>query len=198
MFTKNIIKLQKLSKIPYFTIEDAADTLEIGIESARVFCSRYAKKGLLVKLKNNFYSTLQKLENISVTELISIANILQVPSYVSLMTAMAYYGVTTQVQRNFIESISLKRTVEYDAKDIMFKFYRIKKKYFFDFVRAGNIFIAAKEKSFIDSAYLYSFGKYKFDINSLDINKLDIVKIKKLIKPYPEKTKKIVSKICNL
>jgi predicted transcriptional regulator of viral defense system len=198
MFTKNILKLQSLTQLPYFTTEDVANVLGIRIESARVFCSRYAKKGLFIKLKNNFYSSSQKLENISIKELISIANILQVPSYVSFMTAMGYHDVTSQVQRNFIESTSLKRSIEYDAKGITFRYYKLKKKYFFDFVRTDGIFIATKEKSFLDSAYLYSFGKYRFDINSLDLNKLDKTKIKSLVKSYPEKTKKIVREICSI
>ena len=47
-----------------------------------------------------------------------IANIYQVPSYISLMTALDYYEITTQMQRDFIESVILKRTVtkEIEAK----------------------------------------------------------------------------------
>lgn len=198
MFTKNILKIRILSQLPYFSVDNVANALGIKTESARVFCSRYVKKGLFIKLKNNFYSTSQKLENINSEELIAIANILQVPSYVSFMTALAYYEVTSQVQRNFIESGSLKRSIEYEAKGITFKYYRLKKKYYFDFVRTNGLFVATKEKSFLDSAYLYSFGKYKLDVSSLDFNKLDKTKLKNLIKFYPEKTKKIVKKLCKI
>jgi len=196
MSTKNILKIQNLGHLPYFTVGNVADVLGIRIESARVFCSRYAKNGLFIKLKNNFYSTSQKLENIEEKELMAIANILQVPSYVSFMTALAYYGITTQVQRNFAESGSLKRSIEYEAKGITFKYYKLKKKYYFDFKRLDGLFIATKEKSFLDSAYLYSFGKYRFDVSSLDLNKLDKSRLKNLVKLYPEKTRKIVRKLC--
>ena len=196
MFIKNIIKFQELSQLPYFTVENAADALGIKIESASVFCSRYAKNGLLIKLKNNFYSSSQKLENIDVKEFISIANILQVPSYVSFMTALSYYGITSQVQRNFVESGSLKRSIEYEAKGISFKYYKLKKQYYFDFERSDGLFIATREKSFLDSAYLYSFGKYKFDVSSLDLNKLDKSRLKDLVKYYPEKTRIIVRNMC--
>jgi len=198
MFTKNIINFQKLSQLPYFTVEHAAAALSLKVESASVFCSRYVKNGLITKLKNNFYTSSQKLENLNQEELVLIANILQVPSYVSFMSALVYYGISTQVQRDFIESCSLKRSVEYDAKGVTFKYYRLKKELYFDFIRTNGLFIATIEKSFIDSAYLYSFGKYKFDISSLDLDKLNKARLKKLIKFYPEKTRKVVKNICRL
>ena len=182
--------------MPYFTIENAADSIGIKTGSASVFCSRYAKAGLLVKLKNNFYSSSQKLDNITSDEIMYIANILQVPSYISFMTALEYYGITTQVQRDYIENASVKRTAEYNVKGINFRYYKLNKKYYFDFVKRDGIFIASKEKAFLDSVYLYSFGKYTFDFSSLDLNKLDIKRLEGLLKSYPEKTKKIVRKLC--
>jgi len=196
MFSKNIIKLQDLSSMLYFTIENAADVLGIQKESASVFCSRYTKAGLLVKLKNNFYISAQKLNNISSEEVLAISNFLQVPSYISFMTALEYYGITTQVQRDYIENASVKRTVEYDIKGINFRYCRLNKKYYFDFIKRNGIFIASKEKAFLDSVYLYSFGKYKLDFSSLYMNKLDIKRLLRLLKTYPEKTKKIVRKLC--
>jgi predicted transcriptional regulator of viral defense system len=188
-------KLYKLSKLTFFTVEDAANILGIKKESASVFCSRYMKKGLLVKFKNNLYATSQKFESYDKKDILLTANMLQVPSYISLLTALDYYEITTQVQRNFAESISLKRSTEYDTEGILFKYYRIQKKYYFDFQKTNGIFIASKEKSFIDAVYLYSFGKYKLDINSLDLSKLDKTKINNLMRTYPEKTKKIVRKL---
>ncbi|RPI17828.1 MAG: hypothetical protein EHM58_07790 [Ignavibacteriae bacterium] len=198
MFSKNLEKILKLSNLPFFTVENVSDALGITYKSASVFCSRYSKQGFLVKLKNNFYTTSQKLENINNKELFTIANILQVPSYISLMTALSYYEITTQVQQNYFECVSLKRTVEYEPDGLFFKYYRFQKKYYFDFDRVNGIFMASKEKAFIDAAYLYSFGKYKFDIDSLDLYKLDKFKLKKLTKIYPEKTKKIVRQLCSI
>jgi hypothetical protein len=80
----------------------------------------------------------------------------------------------------------------------MFKYYRLQKKYYFDFEKINGLFIASKEKAFIDAVYLYSFGKYNLDKSSLDLNKLNKIKIKKLIKAYPEKTKNIVRKLCRI
>jgi predicted transcriptional regulator of viral defense system len=198
MLSKNLIEFQKLYNLPYFTGEDVANLLGIQRTSASVFCSRYAKRGLLVKLKNNFYITSQKLKDVSIDELFSIANVLQVPSYVSLMTGLAYYEITTQVQRYFIESASLKRSIEYEPEGVKFKYYKLNKAFYSDFVKINNLFIATKEKCFLDAVYLYSFGKYNIDFSSLNLKKLDMNRLEKLLKNYPVKTKKLVRKLCRI
>lgn len=93
------------------------------------------------------------------------------------MTALFLYEITTQVQRNFFESASLKRSVRSDIKGIAFNFYKIKREYYFDFIKREDVFIATKEKAFIDIVYLYSFGKYKVDFSSLNFDRLDKNKI---------------------
>ncbi len=196
MLSNNLIEFQNLFRLSYFTVEDVAALLNIQIQSARVFCSRYTKKGLLVKLKNNFYITSKKSAELNIPEMFTIANILQVPSYVSFMTGLAYYEITTQVPRDFIESASLKRTANYTPGTIIYRYYKLNKNLYTDFVRINNVFIATAEKCFLDSVYLYSFGKYKIDFSSLDLNKLDKKRLTKLLNIYPSKTKKIAEKLC--
>ena len=191
-------KLQQLSRKDYFTVDDVAQSFGLQSPSARVFCSRYVRQGLLVRLKNNFYTTAWKWENMSRHDLFKIANILQVPSYISLMTALGYYEVTTQVQNNYLESVCLKRSVSYSVKETVFSYVKLQSRYYGDFVKLDGVFIATKEKAFLDAAYLYSFGKYKFDVDSLDLRKLALPKIKKLLKEYPQKTKDTVKRLCGI
>ena len=191
-------KLQELSKKDYFTVEDVVQSFGLQPASARVFCSRYVRQGLLVRLKNNFYTTAWKWENLSLLDLMKIANVLQVPSYISLMTALAYYEVTTQVQNNYLESVCLKRSVAYNVKETVFNYIKLQNRYYGGFVKLDGIFIATGEKAFLDAVYLYSFGKYKFDVDSLDLKKLDLIKLRKQIKEYPQKTKDAVKRLCGI
>lgn len=183
---------------PFFTAKDLADALGIKPQSAWVLASRYVKNGLFLRLKNNFYILAEVWQNLSRDDFLKISNFLQVPSYISFMSALSYYEVTTQLQRNFFESASLKRSRKFDIKETAFNFYKLKKQYYFDFVKIDGIFIATKEKAFVDSAYLYSFGKYKPDFSSLDLNKLDKDRLKKIIKPFPRKTRAIIKKLCRI
>ncbi len=187
--------LKKLTALTYFTTEDVAYLFKLKSASARVMCNRYVKKGVFLRLKKNFYVLDQKWTNPASEDLLKISNYLQVPSYVSFMTALSFYGVTTQVQRDFFESASLKRSVRFDAQGRTFNFYKLQKKYYFGFIKKNNIFIATKEKAFIDAVYLYSFGKYRLDFNALDMAKLDKKNMKTLLKSFPKKTKDIIGRL---
>jgi len=179
-------------------VAELAQAARIRPESARVLASRYAQKGVFIRLKNNFYILDQKWQNLSRNDFLSIANRLQVPSYVSFMTALGFYEVTSQVQRGFVESASIKRSVRFDARDTTFNFYKLKKSYYFGFSRQGNIFIASKEKAFVDMVYLYALGKYRFDANSLDLRKLDKNRMSGILKIFPAKTGQIARRLCRI
>jgi len=49
------LELRSLESRLYFTSQDVADILGIKPFSANVICSRYVKKGLLIRLKKDFY-----------------------------------------------------------------------------------------------------------------------------------------------
>lgn len=191
------VELQLLQAKLYFSPEDVAELLDTKPASAKVLCTRYAKRGIFIRLKRNFYVLAQRWQNLSRDEFLRIANLLQVPSYISFMSALSYYQVTTQVQRDFWESAAVKRSIKFDIKDVSFNFYKLKKQFYFDFIKQGDIFIATKEKALVDAVYLYSFGKYRFDISSLDLGKFDKNKIKRILKIYPSKTKALIAKIWN-
>ncbi len=198
MLSKYIAKLQELSKKPYFTLADVAQNFSLQPASARVLCSRYVRQGLLVRFKNNFYTTAWAWEGLARQDLFKIANVLQVPSYISLMTALAYYEVTTQAQNNYQESVCLKRSVAYNVRGAVFSYVKLQSQYYGDFIKKDGIFIATKEKAFLDAAYLYSFGKYKFDVDSLDLKKLELKNLKRLLKNYPQKTNETVKRLCGI
>lgn len=192
------IELQSLRGKLYFSSQDVAALLGIKTSSAVVLCSRYVDKGLFVRLKKDFYTLKEKWMQNSITDFFRISNMLQVPSYVSLMTALSFYEATTQVQRDFFESVCIKRTAKYEIEGVNFNFYKLKRELYLDFIKQDNFFIAAKEKAFLDAMYLYSFNKYSLDINSLDLSKFDIKKIQRLLKFFPERTRKLVKKTCRI
>lgn len=194
----NYPAINKLKGKLYFTLEDVSSSFGIRPESARVLCSRYVRQGIFTRLKNNFYTLSDKWENMGRVDFLRIANMLQVPSYISFLTALSYYEVTTQVPRSFFESASLKRTAEFSVRKSIFNFYKIKKEYFFDFSKKDGVFIASKEKAFVDAVYLISFGKYSLDVNALDLGKIDGKRIKVIMKSYPQRTQNILKKICKI
>jgi predicted transcriptional regulator of viral defense system len=180
-------RLLRLNKT-YFTHHDVARALGIKSSSAEVWCSRYMQKGLLTRLKRGLYTKTESLAHMSQIDLFRIANILQVPSYISLMTALSYYGITTQLQRDFFESISVKRTKSFQAANLSFKYMRIKPDLYGGFVKKEGFFVALPEKAILDCFYFASMGRYPLDIYSLDLTKTDDKSLAKLTKMYPQKT----------
>ena len=140
----------------------------------------------------------QNWQGLPLQEFLKISNFLQVPSYISFMTALSFYEITTQVQRNFFESASLRQSKKIDVKGAVFNFYKLKEQYYFDFIKKDSVFIATKEKAFVDSVYLYSFGKYKFDFSSIGLNKLNKNRVKDIVSIFPQKTKAAVKKLCGI
>ncbi len=185
----NYLKIRKIKKL-YFGYNEVAQILGITRNSARVTCTRMVKKGLLIRLKRDFYVLEEKWDNMSKENKFIIANILQVPSYISLMTALDYYGITTQMQRDFIESICIYRTKEIRIKETVFNYTKIKKEIYAGFVKGNGFFIATKEKAFLDAMYLFSLGKYNFDLTSIDYAKLDSSVLNEMLKCYPAYTQK--------
>ena len=190
---KSFLKLKQIDK-KFFGYEDIARIFNISLDSARVESSRFVKYGLIVRIKRNLYVLNDNLSHFTIEELFSLSNLLQVPSYVSLISALSYYGITTQIQQGFFECICTKRTKEVHVKDFVFNYTKIKKDLYFGFIKKHNFFIAEPEKAFLDAVYLSTIGRYSFDRTSIDTKKLNHNKLKKILKRFPNKVKSEIHK----
>ncbi|HSV43551.1 MAG TPA: hypothetical protein VLJ10_03265 [Candidatus Bathyarchaeia archaeon] len=169
----------------FFTVDDIQKARGLDRASARVYCARKAACGDFIRLKKDFYVRKAEFSRYSLKQLFVIANFLQVPSYISLTTALQYYGLTTQVQQDFIESVSLKRTIQYEEGGVVFYFKKIAAGLYSGFRREGNFFIATPEKALLDSIYLSGMGRYALDETALELSKFDLKKVKAASKAYP-------------
>jgi hypothetical protein len=108
------------------------------------------------------------------------------------MTALDYYEITTQVQRDFFESIAVKRTKEIHVDDNLFRYSKITSALYFGFKKEKDFFIATPEKALLDAFYLVSYGRYALDISAVDAEKLDEEEIGRLSQKFPLKTKNML------
>jgi len=189
----NYAKLKEINKV-YFGYEDISKAFGITPESAMVSVNRYVKQGMLLRVKRNIYILKDRWGALKREEKFAIANIVQVPSYISLMSALDYYEITTQMQRNFIESIAVKRTKEISLSGTVLNFTKISEKLYFGFLKQDGFFIATPEKAFLDAVYLMSLNRYNFDLSSIDRGKLNIGKIKAIAEKFPQKTREVLKK----
>jgi len=191
----NINKLNKNEKL-ILSVDDIAGILSIGKESARVTANRYVKQNLLLRLKRDFYMTPDKFYNLKEEGLFQIANYLQVPSYVSLISALSYYNISTQQLRGIIESVALKRSKTFSVDGTEFRFILVKKDFYAGFITENNFFIASPEKALADAVYLLSIGKYNLDFDAVDFGKISKQKVSKYLKLTNIRTKTFWEKLC--
>ena len=180
--------INKIDKL-YFGYEDIARALGISLDSARVSASRYAKQGILIRTKRNTYMLGETWNRLDRVKQFQIANLLQVPSYISLMSAMGYHEVTTQIQQDYTESIALKRTKTIEIEDRVFNYTRIQPKLYTGFVKNDEFFIATPEKALFDAVYLVSLGRYSFDVASIDFAKFDAAELNRILDMNPDRTR---------
>jgi predicted transcriptional regulator of viral defense system len=174
------LELNKINKLT-FTFEDLASILSITKESAKVSANRYVKNNFLIRLKNNLYISSDKFNSLTETELFKIANLLQVPSYISFTTALSYYNITSQQLQGIIESAALKRTKEVNTKSVSFNYLILKKGFYNNFVYTNEFFIATPEKALADVIYLSSMNRYQCDFEAIDFKKIDKETVTKLL-----------------
>ncbi len=187
------LNLRSIDKL-FISSHDVSRIMGISPESARVTVHRYAKNDILTRIKPNIFILTEKWNYLTPEDRFRIANILQVPSYISLTTALSFYGLTTQIQQNYIESVCLRKTLAKDIKGITFRFYRIADELYHTFYKKENIYIAAPEKALLDALYLSSLGRYAIDMSALDQSSFNPDVLNMLALNYPDRIKNVVRK----
>ena len=188
------MKLKELNRIKklYFGYEEIARVFGISPSSAKVTASRYVRHGLLLRMKKNVYVRREVWNAAGIEDKFLLANLGQVPSYISLMTALEYYEITTQVLRDFFESVAVKRTKEINLNGCFFRYTKVNNDLYHGFKKEKGFFIATPEKALLDGLYLMSYGRYSFDLSSLDASKFDGGEVKRLSRGFPLKTRKML------
>ncbi len=181
MQTSDFLRFLIERHMPVFTLNDTVKILHKNRTYSILFLHRCVKKGYIGRVERGLYYVKERYNEYE------IASHVISPSYVSMVSALAYYGLTTQIPR-IVYVISTKRHNKLKGVagfDIIFK--KIKKDMLFGYKKEadGNIFIAEPEKALID---IYYFN----DVNDLDIAVLDRparIDINKLVS-YAAKSKK--------
>ncbi len=157
MQTGDFIRFLIESRMPVFTLNDAVKILHKNRTYSILFIHRCMKKGLIGRIERGLYYVKERYNEYE------IASHIVDSSYVSMVSALAYYGLTTQIPR-VIYVVSTKRHRRLKGVagfDIVFK--NIKREMLFGYRKEanGNIFIAEPEKALIDICYFN-------DVNDLD------------------------------
>lgn len=203
------IELRNSLPSSVFSHEMISALLEKSITNVNDKISNLVKSGELIRLKKGFY-TFSKAYLTKPIDLMSVANTLYAPSYVSFDYAMSYYGMIPE-RVSEITSATCKNEKLFDTpigrfsyKKIPMRAYSIGVDWIYDDVEGGR-FIATPEKALCDKIrYDRGIGTLtqnsmieylKYDLR-LDItNSLNIDLINEISTVYKSKNLKTLSSI---
>jgi predicted transcriptional regulator of viral defense system len=136
----------------------------------------WQEKGYIKKIKNNWYCFTDK--EISQDVLFNIANKIYAPSYISLETALSFYGFIPEAVF-LTTSISTLKTNEFDTFTGRFSYKSVKKNIFFGYkiIKRNNLSvkIAEAEKAILDFLYFNSTIKTHLDLRAFRLNKINMI-----------------------
>ncbi len=162
MQTEAFVKSLKENRMSVFGLDDAVKISKMSREYTRLFLHRAAKGRLIGRAERGLYYLKESSNEYD------IASHILYPSYISMISALYYYGLTTQIP-NIVYVISPKRhkiIKNVMGFDIVFR--KISDRMMFGYHKEsdGNIFIADKEKAIVDIFYFK-------DVNDLDYGVLE-------------------------
>lgn len=140
-----------------FTPLEFTQLFEVSPYAGARFLHVYTEKKFFTKLRNGLYTLEAKRPPV-----FYIANKLYRPSYVSLETALSYYGIIPEVVYS-VTSVTPKPTQEFDVLDKAYTYTRMKQAAFQGYAPKKEsdytYLIAEPEKALADYLYLVSLGK---------------------------------------
>lgn len=148
------IELKNALPLSIFSHEMIYSLLEKSISNVNEKISNLVKNGELVRLKKGFY-TFSKLYQTKPINLISVANTLYSPSYVSFDYALSYYGMIPE-RVNEVTSATSKNEKLFDTPIGRFSYKKVSPEAYslgidwvYDDIEGGR-FIATAEKALCD------------------------------------------------
>jgi predicted transcriptional regulator of viral defense system len=189
--TTKIIKILKENNIFLFSLSDFERLFDINNKNTLYKkIQRLEAEGIVQKLKKGYYHFLLAEINDFI-----LANFLYQPSYISLESALSFYGIITGFPYQ-ITSLTPKKSKTYFINNKEFRYSKINPSFFWGYQKKDEFLIAEKEKAIIDYVYFHLKGLKNFDPSEFNLNEIDKKKLFDYGKRF--KNQKLIIKIRKL
>lgn len=183
--------LNKVSEVPCFTAKFLAAGGDLS--QIRLQLDRWVKSHKVIKIHKGLY-TLAELYSKVKPEPLYVANYLKSASYVSLQSALAWYGMIPEFVPE-TTSVTTGRPQTLKTPIGRFSYRHINKSFFWGYqqieVTAGQkVFIARPEKALLDLVYLTPGGNKKEFIEELRLQNFEQID-RTILREFAEKTKRL-------
>lgn len=181
-----IIMTLKKQNISLFTISDFARLFNLKNDNTLYKkIQRLEKKKIIKKIINGKY-----LFCISHANEFEIAHFIMNPSYISLESALSFYGIMAGFSYS-ITSITVRASKTIIIEEKEFSYSHINQSLFWGYEKNGQSLIANREKALLDYCYFSLKGlRTPLDFNEIDVTQID--KTKLLIYAYRWGDKRVI------
>jgi predicted transcriptional regulator of viral defense system len=169
-----------------FGPRDLARLFRASRSAVSFFVHRNTKKGLLVRLKKSKRGSLYALAD-SVPDQYIIANRLYEPSYISLDSALSFYGIIPETIYG-VTSVTPNTTRQFEVEKILYSYFRVKKQVYTGYrpisYKGATVLMAEPEKALADYLYYVDLKKRGLHYERLDLSKIKKGKLLKQVKLF--------------
>lgn len=182
MKPKNIQLIQFLSQLnkPYLTVADLEKLLDLkNRESLYVTLHRLVNYGVLARLRRGVYKLALRPGDVA-----GMANLLYTPSYLSFESALARYGILSQIPYT-ITFATPRRSKRITVGDTVVEFRQLRADLFFGYTLEHRLYVAEPEKALLDNLYLMKRGKASLAWNELRLSGLSPERLQEYAVRFP-------------
>ena len=149
---------------------------QMGLPEVRLQLSRWVKGGKLIQIRKGLYTLASPFNKVSPAPFL-VSNAMKSGSYVSLQSALAYYGMIPEYVP-MVTAVTTGRPGIVDAMEMRFVFRHIKKAWFFGYQQIQltakqQAFVAFPEKALLDLIYLTPDAQHRSFLMELRLQNLD-------------------------
>lgn len=160
----------------------------------KIFLVADLKKILKIKKENSFFKQLKGLVLSGVlvkaarglyrlpfgeTSEFEMANALYQPSYVSLDSALSYYGIIVQTPRQII-SVTSSRNKKINSEGKNYVYFHLAPRFYTGYQKINNFLMATPEKALVDALFFAALGRGLINFDELNLEIVNIKKLKKM------------------
>ncbi|MBU2457510.1 MAG: type IV toxin-antitoxin system AbiEi family antitoxin domain-containing protein [Planctomycetes bacterium] len=161
------------------------------LAQVRLQLNRWVKDGRLIRLHKGLYILAEPYRKVK-PEAFTIANRLKLPSYVSLQSALAWYGMIPEFVP-VVTSVTVGRPERLETPLGRFEYRHISQKFFWGYYKAElsakqQAFVARPEKALLDWIYLTAGGDRREFIDEIRLQNFSRLN-KDVLDEYAKKSK---------
>ena len=139
-----------------------------------VQATRLVKEGVIERVRRGWYVLASNRPSD-----FELANVLYGPSYVSLDSALNFYGILVQSPQEIISATTgLAKKLEAGGKH--FSYVHLDQKYYSDYEKSGDFLIASPEKALIDAMFFVALGRGSLSVEELNLQSVDKAKVRQM------------------